>query len=867
MAADDLPNTLTPSESASPNEARMPWGLLVPCRSTFGEISCEITLYEECVKIGRSATCDIVIDKKKIASNDFNSVSKQHFIITKEAEDVVYVTDVSKNGTFLNDEKIGQNYMYRPVFMVGRASHCDACIDNMEVDPLVKSRFNDEQFVIHFDLENSITTITDLSQGGTYLNGRLIGLNKRHILQHEDTIGVSPKKTRVYVFKSMIQSNNTNFLPNEMRKRYEVSTFLGRGASGEVRLGFKKDTCEMYAIKKIIKGKSVGKLNHPSIIENEIKVLKSFSKSTYCPFIVNMKDIVETPEEVFLPENVLLATDDTETVVKVSDFGLSKIIEDDSMMQTICGTPYFAAPEVLDRQILLYDKQADVWSLGVLLFYMFMKKLPFYDKERDVLTKLIISGNYVMEPSSWSSISSAAKDLVRKMLNTDPNKRISVDEILRHPWLEKDVCMKYRVSLLLREQDSVISISNDESDISSECPPVKHLIQPSLKLGRSEECDIVIHRSKFIPDQLPFISKEQFLISKDPEDAFITYITDLSKNGTFVNDRLIGQNNKIVLQNNDIIAIGKRLSVYIFKSMRCAVPENYLPPLLRGKYEPSKSLGHGSGGDVRLVYEKWTCKKYAVKNIRKMPDTASRTRNANHPNAVQTEIDILQKVSHPFVISMKEILDDETNVYIILEYMKGRDLTARIASSNMSEANAKFLFYQMALALQYLHSIGITHRDLKPGNILLNDDNAYTMIKIADFGMSKFYEMCDMTTFCGTWSFMAPEVLLVKEFNGQYDKQIDVWSLGVILFYMLSKELPFDARDKAALKVLIVTGRYDMLNPCWYDVSAEAKDLVQKMLVLDPKRRITVDGILNHPWISKDNLMRFKVENLLNSSG
>ncbi|KAJ8959051.1 hypothetical protein NQ318_022306 [Aromia moschata] len=392
------------------------------------------------------------------------------------------------------------------------------------------------------------------------------------------------------------------------------------------------------------------------------------------------------------------------------------------------------------------------------------------------------------------------------------------------------------------------------------------LVEPTLKLGRSDECDIVIYKSKFLPNQLFFVSKEHFLISRDPDDPYISYITDLSKNGTYLNGTLIGKNLRVVLQNNDSIAIGEKLKVYIFKSMTYSVNENYLPLCLRMRYEPSRLLGKGGCGEVRLAYEKFTCKKYAIKKISKGRNTPSQIHNVNHPTRIHTEISILQKLSHPLVVNMREIVETEEEVFIVLEYVKGGELTNKISPLNpLTEASTKFLFYQMVLAVHYLHSNGITHRDLKPGNVLLATNNTQSLIKVTDFGLSKVTEDYDtMRTVCGTWHYIAPEVL--NPGITEYDNQVDVWSLGVILFYMLSNELPFQSADKSTLGKLIVTGTYKMQGQVWAEVSEAARDLVKRMLVVNPHKRITVTEILNHPWILKDNLMRFRVENLMGKS-
>nr|CAI5856578.1 unnamed protein product [Callosobruchus analis] len=392
------------------------------------------------------------------------------------------------------------------------------------------------------------------------------------------------------------------------------------------------------------------------------------------------------------------------------------------------------------------------------------------------------------------------------------------------------------------------------------------LVHPTLTLGRSDQCDIVIYKSKFLPSQLLFISKKHFVIEQDPDDPLVTYITDLSKNGTYLNDCLIGRNKRVILQSNDCIAIGEKLKVYIFKSMNYIGNENYLPEAYKNKYELTHFLGKGACGEVRLAYDKYTCIKYAMKKITKGRDTASQMHNINHPNRIYMEISILWNLSHPLVVRMESMVETEEDVFIVLEYVRAGELSKRLSSnSNMSEANVKFLFYQIVLAIQYLHSSGVTHRDVKPGNILMVSEDPYTLIKLTDFGLSSVSEGYHlMKTMCGTWHYIAPEI--IDPCIVEYDKQVDVWSMGVVLYYMLSKTLPFNADEKSTLGKMIISGTYNMIGPAWYEISDYAKDLVKQMLVVDPQKRISVDGILNHPWIKKDSLMQFRVQSLLKKS-
>lgn len=206
-------------------------------------------------------------------------------------------------------------------------------------------------------------------------------------------------------------------------------------------------------------------------------------------------------------------------------------------------------------------------------------------------------------------------------------------------------------------------------------------------------------------------------------------------------------------------------------------------------------------------------------------------------------------------------METDKEVFIILDYMEGGELTNRILSINtMTESNIKFIFYQIVLAVQYLHQNGIAHRDLKPENVLLLNENDETLVKISDFGLSKIMEERDfMTTLCGTLTYIAPEILVS---NSEYSVQVDVWSLGVILYYMVCTEYPFFEKERNKLCQLIVKGKYSF-NDRINRVSPLAKDLIRKMLHVNPNRRITIEGILTHPWIAKDFTLRYRVNKLL----
>ncbi|XP_060521644.1 serine/threonine-protein kinase Chk2-like isoform X2 [Cylas formicarius] len=388
------------------------------------------------------------------------------------------------------------------------------------------------------------------------------------------------------------------------------------------------------------------------------------------------------------------------------------------------------------------------------------------------------------------------------------------------------------------------------------------LVETTFSFGRADDCDVIVTSKMVNNHVLLNISKRHFLIQR--EDDGLVYITDQSKNGTFINGVLVGKGKTKILKSDDHISLaGGQNTFYVFL---CKGPEgiqDFLPEALKVKYAYIKQLGRGSCGEVCLVKHRDTCEVFAIKKIVKSQRNTSQMHKINHPLKIANEINILRQISHPCIVGMQELLETESEVYLVLEYMAGGELTSKIINQNLTEANVKFHFYQMILAVQYLHLKGVTHRDLKPENILLLDDKPETILKVSDFGLSKVTDQDDMRTVCGTRRFVAPEVLhnAFRDY-GEYGKEVDVWSLGVILFLMLSKQFPFESDDVDTLRQQILTGAYDMKGQNWAEISSEAKHLVRSMLTLHPKLRIKLKDIFKHPWISRSSFATFKFKEI-----
>lgn len=252
-----------------------------------------------------------------------------------------------------------------------------------------------------------------------------------------------------------------------------------------------------------------------------------------------------------------------------------------------------------------------------------------------------------------------------------------------------------------------------------------------------------------------------------------------------------------------------------------------------------KILGMGNFSVVKLGYKKDTNESCAIKFVDK-------SLVVKRPEMILNEIEILLRVKHPHIIELIDIFEDEDGMVLCMELVSGGELFDRIVErDHFSEESAAKVMSQLFDAIAYLHNLGIVHRDLKPENLLLlnkTDD----IIKIADFGLSKLYSEEMMSTACGTPSYVAPEILLCSG----YDKQIDMWSAGVIMYILLCGYPPFYNDNESVLFESIMSGNFEFHSPYWDHISPQAKDLIMKLLVVDPSKRLSAEEALNHPWFN-----------------
>ena len=264
-------------------------------------------------------------------------------------------------------------------------------------------------------------------------------------------------------------------------------------------------------------------------------------------------------------------------------------------------------------------------------------------------------------------------------------------------------------------------------------------------------------------------------------------------------------------------------------------------------YEMLDDLGEGIFGSVKLGVEKKTKERVAIKIIKKKKAKPSDI------ELVRTEIDIMKLCHHPNVVHLLDHFENADYIFIVMEYIRGGRLTDYMKEKkfHFSEKRAAEIIYEIAIGVKYLHKYGIIHRDLKPDNIMLTESNDKGHIKIMDFGLSKILGKKEKTSDgFGTLTFVSPEVLIRKPYN----KEIDIWSIGVILYLILSGDLPFDDEEDDEEKIAksIVFNEVEFPSKKFGNKSKEVIELIKRCLTKEPKDRIKIDEIIKSDWIQSN---------------
>uniref|UniRef100_A0A8D2BG05 non-specific serine/threonine protein kinase n=1 Tax=Sus scrofa TaxID=9823 RepID=A0A8D2BG05_PIG len=615
--------------------------------------------------------------------------------------------------------------------------------------------------------------------------------------------------------------------------QFELLKVLGQGSYGKVFLVRKvkgSDAGQLYAMKVLKKATLkvrdrvrskmerdiLAEVNHPFIVklhyafqtEGKLYLILDFLRGGDL-FTRLSKEVMFTEEDVkfylaelalaldhlhglgiiyrdLKPENILL---DEEGHIKVTDFGLSKeAIDHDKRAYSFCGTIEYMAPEVVNRRG--HTQSADWWSFGVLMFEMLTGSLPFQGKDRKETMALVLKAKLGMP----QFLSAEAQSLLRALFKRNPCNRLGagldgVEEIKRHPFFATiDWNKLYRKEIK---------------------PPFKPAV------GRPED---TFH---FDPE---FTTRTPTDSPGVPPSANAHH---LFRGFSFVASSLVQEPSQQDLHKATVHPIVQQLhgnNIHFTDG-----------------YEIKEDIGVGSYSVCKRCVHKATDAEYAVKIIDKSKRDPSE------------EIEILLRYGqHPNIITLKDVYDDGKCVYLVMELMRGGELLDRILRQRcFSEREASDVLCTIAKTMDYLHSQGVVHRDLKPSNILYMDESGNPeSIRICDFGFAKQLRAENglLMTPCYTANFVAPEVLKRQG----YDAACDIWSLGILLYTMLAGFTPFaNGPDDTPEDILarIGSGKYALSGGNWDSISDAAKDVVSKMLHVDPHQRLTAVQVLKHPWI------------------
>lgn len=267
---------------------------------------------------------------------------------------------------------------------------------------------------------------------------------------------------------------------------------------------------------------------------------------------------------------------------------------------------------------------------------------------------------------------------------------------------------------------------------------------------------------------------------------------------------------------------------------------------VRAEYEIVEKLGTGCFGSVYRVLRKADSAELALKVVRR-----SRL-DSEAESLIRNEQEALQLISHhPGIVTLHDTLHTPTEVCFALDFVRGAPLFDKIASAgSFSENDASLALRAACKTLAYMSRVGVVHRDIKPENILCDSEDAAWPLKLTDFGLSaKLSRDALLQTSCGTPLFAAPEVLCVGR---GYGCAADAWSLGVVLYVVLCGYAPFTQTEPAALVRAITRGEYTFPDPEWHQISEKAKDVVKKLMTVDPVRRLTPAQALQHPWFKTE---------------
>uniref|UniRef100_A0A3Q2DKR2 Ribosomal protein S6 kinase n=1 Tax=Cyprinodon variegatus TaxID=28743 RepID=A0A3Q2DKR2_CYPVA len=675
------------------------------------------------------------------------------------------------------------------------------------------------------------------------------------------SVAYSEISSSLFVLRCLFINDNLSNLTGHIERvgieNFELLKVLGTGAYGKVFLVRKvsgHDAGKLYAMKVLKKATIVQKAKTAEHTRTERQVLEHIRQS---PFLVTLHYAFQTDTKLHLIldyvnggelfthlvqrvrfkeqevalysgeivlalehlhklgivyrdlklENILL---DSNGHIVLTDFGLSKEFDQVERAFSVCGTIEYMAPEIVEGGDSGHDKAVDWWSLGVLMYELLTGGSPFTVDGEENSHSDIAKRICKKDPPFPKDMGPLAKDLIQRLLVKDPQKRLGsgpngADNVKKHPFYQKIIWEDLAAKKVPAPFKPVIRDELDVSNFAEEFTEMDPTYSPA---ALPQNCDRIFQINGSV--------------------AFILFMTSSS-------------NLQIVCYTAH--NINRQLALIHRFMQDSPFYMNYEMDL------QDSALGEGSFSICRRCTHKKTGQQYAVKIVSKRMEAQT-----------QREIAALKLCDgHPNIVKLHEIYHDQLHTFLVLELLGGGELLERIRrKQHFSETEASRIMRKLVSAVSHMHDVGVVHRDLKPENLLFTDESENSEIKIIDFGFARLKPPDNqlLKTPCFTLQYAAPEIL---KYNG-YDESCDLWSLGVILYTMLSGQVPFQCQEKSLIHTSaeeimhkIKQGDFSFGGEAWRNVSQQAKDLIQELLTVDPDKRIKMCGLRYNAWLQDDS--------------
>ncbi|XP_071553758.1 ribosomal protein S6 kinase alpha-5 isoform X1 [Temnothorax nylanderi] len=657
-----------------------------------------------------------------------------------------------------------------------------------------------------------------------------------------------------------ISDDTVNLADNSSQKvdmtHFDLLKVLGTGAYGKVFLVRKRtgaDAGRLYAMKVLKKASIVQKKKTTEHTKSERQILEAIRDS---PFLITLYYAFQTDDKLCLIleyvaggemfthlyqhdcftedavrfyigeiilalerlhdlgviyrdiklENILL---DKEGHLVLTDFGLSKEFlpherNGNARTYSFCGTIEYMAPEVVKAGPNGHDIAVDWWSVGVLTFELLTGASPFTvegeKNNQQEISRRILKND---PPPMPSHMSANVSDFITRLLVKDPRQRLGggprdAKELKEHPFF-MDAAPAFTWEGLEKKQ-----------------------IKPPLVPKISHELDTSNFSDEFTKMNVAVDSPA--VVDGDYPDKHFRGYSYVAPSILFT-DNVVSRD---IFGGEEGTSSQRPLLSDLLST--CFEESTFFQTYELDQAGPA--LGDGSFSICRRCRNRKTQQEYAVKIVSRRVDCS---REESLLRACQR---------HANVVKLIDVHHDRLHTYIVMELLSGGELLQR--PRPFSERQAKRVMRQLASAVRYMHSRGVVHRDLKPENIVYVHQGEDSSVKIVDFGFARMKNSCEpLHTPCFTLPYAAPEVVA----NQEYDESCDMWSLGTILYFMLSDNPPFRT-DTPNVAMRIKAGEINFDGEAWSHVSPGAKQVMKGLLMIDPNNRLTAASLVYHPWLT-----------------